>query len=99
MTKDLDIPVHDLDGEQVVDRIRGEDRPATIKNFVVNALALVNGEQVTGEEKMRRYKLAMRINEGGKQEFTPEELALIKSVIGVMYSPLIVGQVYEWADA
>jgi hypothetical protein len=99
MTKNLDISVYDLDGEPVVDRIKGMDRPATIKHFVVNALALVNGEQVSGEEKMKRYKLAMRLNEGGKQEFTPEELALIKSVIGVMYSPLIVGQVYEWADS
>jgi hypothetical protein len=99
MTKDLDIPVFDLEGEQVIDRVRGEDRPATIRNFVVNALALVNGEQASGEEKMRRYKLAMRLNEGGTQEFTPEELSLIKSVIGVMYSPLIVGQIYEWADS
>jgi hypothetical protein len=99
MIKDLDIPVCDLDGEQVVDRIKGVDRPATIRNVVVNALALVNGEQVTGEEKMKRYKLAIRLNDGGKQDFTPEELSLIKSVIGVMYSPLIVGQVYDWADS
>ena len=99
MTKDLDIPVYDLEGEQVIDRIRGEDRPATIKNFVVNALALVNGEQMSGEEKMQRYKLAMRLKEGGQQSFTPEEILLIKSVVAVMYPPVIVGQVYEWCDA
>lgn len=99
MTKDLDIPVFDLDGERVIDRVKGEDRPATIKHFVVNALALVNGEQVSGDEKMQRYKLAMRLREGGEQAFTPEELSLIKSVVAVMYSPLIVGQVYEWADS
>jgi|SRR5215467_9958267 len=99
MLKDLDTPVIDLDGEQVIDRVKGENRPATIKNFVVNALALVNGENISGEAKMLRYKLAMRLNDGGKQEFTSEELVLIKSVVGVMYSPLIVGQIYEWADS
>jgi len=99
MTKNLDIPVHDLDGEQAIDRVRGVDRPATVKHFIVNALALVNGEQVSGEEKMRRYKLAMRLNEGGEQDLTPEDLSLIKSVIGVMYAPLIVGQIYDWADS
>ena len=98
MIKDLDTPVLDLDGEQVIDRVKGVDRPATVKNFIVNALALVNSEQVTGEEKMKRYKLAMRLNEGGEQEFTPEDLVLIKSVVATMYSPLIVGQVYDWAD-
>jgi hypothetical protein len=99
MTKDLDIPVLDLEGEQVIDRVKGVDRPATIKNFIVNALALVNGEQIPGDEKMQRYKLAKRLNDGGQQEFTAEEISVIKNVVGVMYSPLIVGQVYEWADS
>lgn len=99
MTKDLDVPMLDMDGEQVTDRVKGVDRPATIKNFIVNSLALLNGEQISGEEKMIRYKLAMRLNEGGEQELTPEELVLIKKTVGTMYAPLIVGQVFTWADS
>lgn len=97
MTKNLDTPVLDMEGEPLRESHKGAIRETTVKNYITNALAMANGEQVSGEEKVTRYKLAMRLIEGGEQELSPEELSLIKRVVN-MYPPLILGQVYAWAD-
>lgn len=88
----------DMDDRPLIERVNGEDREATVRGFVVNALALASGEQMSGEEKMHRYELAMRLRKGGIQEISSEEVALIKKVVGTLYAPLIVGQVFQWAE-
>jgi len=100
MLKDLDAPLIDTDDKPLMDKTpEGVDRPATVRSFAVNALALLNKEQITGEEKMNRYKLAMKLKKGGKKDMKPEELSLIKKTVGDMYPPLVVGQIWEWADS
>lgn len=98
MPKNLDHVIVDLDGKPIAQDDSGKGKHADIRFVAVNALlASVPGDNPTGDEKAQRYALAIRINAGGEQEFTPEELALVKRLVGQVYGPLIVGQVYEWA--
>src|SRR5262245_46558353 len=98
MKKNVDIPILDLDGDAIREMHKGRERQCTVRTYAVNALALGNGHESTGEDKITRYRLAMRLHEGGECELSAEECALIKSAVGALYPPLIVGQIHQWAD-
>lgn len=72
--------------------------PATLKDAVVNALlSLLDDERhIPGEEKAKRWILATRIYSNPENvELTVEEVAMIKSLVGKAYPPLIVGQAWK----
>jgi hypothetical protein len=73
----------------------------TLKKCAVEAL-LANfpgEERLPGEEKAKRWLLATRIYANPENiELKPEDLVLIKKVVGMGYSPLIVGQAWELLD-
>jgi hypothetical protein len=98
MKKNLDTPVLDLDGMQMIERVRDQNRVATVRHYIINALAFGNGQPLTGEEKIGRYKLAMRLHECTEYDFVSEELSLIKRAVEPVYPALIVGRVFDWAD-
>lgn len=95
-TKNMDIELKAFDGEVIKD----VDKPLTMKMVVVSALLTPEADKKpNGDESAKRYKLAFRLYDGGEQDLKPEELTLIKMLVGQSYTPLVVGQVYEWADA
>src|SRR5262245_14105775 len=98
MLKNVDAPIYDLEGEPMQERIGNGTREARVRNFVVNALGMGNGEQLTGEEKIMRYRLGIRLADGGEQELSPEDLSTLKRAVATVYPPLIVGRIYDWAD-
>jgi hypothetical protein len=69
---------------------------ATVKGAVIDALlATYNDEQnLAGAEKLKRYKLAMRIS-NDETEFESEEVTLFKTLTGKAYGPIVVGQVWD----
>jgi len=69
-----------------------------LKDAAIEALLALEENQ-SGEEKAKRYLMATRIyaNPDGP-DFTLEELATIKKVIGRGYGPLIVGQAWEMLE-
>ena len=74
--------------------------PFCLKDAAIEALlAFTTEENQTGEEKAKRYVMATRVyaNPEGP-DFTLEELATIKKVIGKGYGPLIVGQAWEMLE-
>jgi hypothetical protein len=80
-----------IDGKSVKDT---EGKEPTLKHIAVEALlAVYRGEEnLKGEEKLKRWLLATKIEmSNGLTEFTIEEVALIKELIGKAYGPLIVG--------
>jgi len=96
--KSVDAILYDLSGKPVSQTDASDSKPATVGFVAVNALlSPVPGENPSGDEKAQRYALALRLHPGGEHEFTPEDLALIKKLVGQLYGPLIVGQVFEWA--
>lgn len=95
-TKNLDIQLKAFDGEVIKDA----DKPLTMKTVIVSALLAPEADKKPdGAESAKRYKLALRLYDGGEQDLKPEELTLIKMLVGQSYAPMVVGQIYEWADA
>lgn len=96
MLRNVDTPIINLDGSAALD---DKGQPILVRHAAVNALLSENPQKPTpGVEKAKRYQLALRFQGGGTQEFTPEELSLVKEWAGDAYGPLVVGQVYTWAD-
>jgi len=84
-----------LDGEIIPDM---KNEPATVRGVAIEALfATFKGEEnLSGEEKMKRWELASKIKaESDPVEMTVEEVALLKKLIGKAYGALIVGQAWK----
>jgi len=79
-----------LDGEIV----KEGDKVVTLKAICQAALlGQYQQEQADGQDKARRWLLAVTLKDG-ELEITPEDAALLKKVIGYAYAPLVVGQTY-----
>jgi hypothetical protein len=95
MLKNLDDPIVDLSGDPVTEP---DGSKPSIKSVAVTALLNSPEGTPTATQKADRYHLAMRLHKGGDQDLTVEELALIKSLVGAFFLPLVVGQVFDWCD-
>lgn len=101
MRINFDLELKTLDGQPVVEPAPTADdpqavRPVTARSIAVNALlGEYRDDRSDGEEKLRRFSLARRINAGGDVEIKAEEVSLVKRLVGLAYPPLAVGQVYE----
>lgn len=86
--------------ENPMKRRLGSDEIATLKDIAFDALlSIMEGDRSSGEEKFRRYELAMKIKNEKDVDLPIEDVALIKKLIGSMYSPLVVGQAWKVLDA
>ena len=67
------------------------------KTLIVNALtAEVKDSKDTGLDKFKKYKLAMSFEQAEDVvDITIEEAKLIKDAVGLVYSVLFVGRIYE----
>jgi hypothetical protein len=76
-------------------QIDGKEIEGTVRELAIQALlATYNSEgEIDGDEKEKRYLLAVRIH-AGADTITPEEASLLKRLIGIAYQPLFVGQAY-----
>lgn len=68
---------------------------ATVKVICTNALLAQYREPLEGKESFMRYELAKKINSGGIVDLKAEEITKIKELLPKLYSPLIVGLVYD----
>lgn len=84
------------------DAIKDGDKPATLGLACINSLlAPDQNDNPTGEEKLRRYHLAMRIRDSigaGGLDLPVEDLAYIKERMGKTHTVLIYGQVSEMLE-
>jgi hypothetical protein len=93
MKVDFNRGLIDLEGE-VIKNAKGES--ATLKGVTIDALlvAYQDEQNLSGEDKVKRFALASKINKG-TDEVTVEEISLIKKLIGKAYSALVVGQAWD----
>lgn len=96
MKRDFSENIRDLNGNTVTEKVQLDgqiiERPISVRSVVVNALlARGRNEDLSGEEQIRRYKLAKRINAGGIVEIDAAEATLIKKQVAANYTPLAVG--------
>lgn len=96
MKIDLSTVICDLDGKPI--------KAADAKDFTVgmcacNALLTPDAkDETSGEDKVKRFRLAERVYEGGEQDLSVEDIALLKQLIGKIYPPLTVGRAFEVLD-
>ena len=97
MKVNLDMEILDIKGNPIV--IQGEEGFLTLKDVCINAILLEEqDEKIEGKEKVRRYQLALKINEGGTLNFSVEDLTLLKEKVGKMYTILVAGQALPLLD-
>ena len=95
-----------IDVEQVLTTISGEvleiaeDTPITVKKTCVDVLLAITeaDKGSNGEQKLRYYNLANKIQSGGEVDLTAEEVVLLKERIGTICPTLIVGKMFEILD-
>lgn len=97
MKRDFSQQLVGLGGQQLMEANGDEQRPMTLAVVAVNALMgqYADEQGLTGDEKFRRYQLAERIDAGGVQDVSAEEVALLKKLIGKAYGPMLVGPAFK----
>lgn len=53
---------------------------------------------LNGDEKVKRFALAMRVRNAKDITLTAEEISLLKRLIGKSYGPLVVGRAWPMID-
>lgn len=91
MKVDVSTVLNGLDGKPL---LNGE-QPLTLRDVATSALlATYPDEAQEGEEKFKRFQLAVRINADSSVDMTPEQAAKLKVLIGKGFGPLVVGPAY-----
>jgi hypothetical protein len=106
---DFSAKILDISGQPFVDDIKcpadsagkrncGDE--ATLGMVATRALlaSLPDEQSLSGEDKFKRFTLAMRIKDGGEVPISAEDIALLKKLIGKVYSPLVVGRAFPLLD-
>lgn len=84
-----------IDGQTMKDTdSSGNAVDATVKSAIVNCI-LSPVQKETGVEKVAKYELAKRIYASDEVDLNEKEITLIKDRVGELYSPVVVGQLYE----
>lgn len=89
MKINFDQQIKDLTGNP----IKEEGKEVVLKTVCVNALLASNPKkEISGQEKLDRYELARKVNDGGEVEITSEEIVKIKESVDI-YPTIIYGEV------
>jgi len=96
MKYDLSVKIVDIKGEPIKD----SNISLTVKDVCIQALLAnftTEDNKIDGAEKYKRFKLAQRLenNQNSVIGLNAEEVTLIKKLLGMAFTTLIVGQVYD----
>src|SRR5262249_2140486 len=93
MIIDFSAVIKDLDGVPV----KNGEADATLGRVSCTALlaSYADEQNLPAEDKVKRFRLAEIAAKGGEQEMKVEDVALIKTLIGKAFAPLIVGRAYD----
>lgn len=89
---DTDVPVRDAEGKPTAKMC-----PWDLRTAVVGALAasLEEDKGMSADKAVTRWKLAMRLHDGGEQELSPEEATEIRNRLPKCYVIIVAGQACE----
>lgn len=100
--------LHDLEGvplrdARVIDSTGATIRPErdfTLRKACTEALQASNlvGDSPDGEERVRRFQLAIKIMSSDEPDLTAEEITKLKKLIGLAFGALVVGRSYALLD-
>lgn len=103
MKYDLNVKLKDLFGKPIIDGETPEGY--TLGTALWRAALFTDPEsKPTAEIKFKRYELAKKIADAMKGktamvDFTTEELAEIKKQVGLLYFPVMLGEIWSILDA
>lgn len=92
MLKNFDKTIKNIDGSDIVEN----GKTAKMSTAICNALMV--SDEGSGEEKLQRYNLAVKINAGGDIDLSVNDCHLIKRLVEKYHGPLIVGQIIPILD-
>lgn len=96
---DFSAAIAGVDGKPMTLDNTPNSPPATLSMLAINALNFTE-QGIDATEKVRRFKLAVKISEAKGDTFlSPEDIVLLKKVVGLLYSPIVVGRAYELLEA
>jgi hypothetical protein len=92
MKIDFSAIIADLDGKPLAE--------LTLGTMATNALMLPFEDErnLSGEEKVRRFKLAQRIHGAAEVDLTAEDISLIKKLIAKGYATMPTARAWELLD-
>jgi len=78
-----------------------ESEPLTLRSVCTNALLTQTQDEANlpGEEKVRRYNLALQISNEDVVDISPKDVGLVQELVARWYTPLVVGQVWGMLDS
>jgi hypothetical protein len=96
MLIDFQNPILDLKGEP----LKLAEKPFVLLNACQEALIAQFQDETNlpAADKVRRFALAMKIDNKLPVDISIEEAAVIKKLVGKLYNNLVVGRVYEIID-
>jgi len=87
--------IKNLKGENLKDGKVDIELKAVCVNALLSETPEKEGGKVDGNEKMKRFLLAEKIEKAKELDLKAEEIAKIKAIVGGSFAPLIVGRVYN----
>ena len=78
----------------------GVEEPMTVRLATTRALAPVYQDErnLTGDDKIIRFHLALRIMDEDEPDLEAKEIVLAKEMVGKMYGAIVVGRVWAILD-
>lgn len=104
MKIDFNTELTDLDGKPIRESGADDAGNATLGFIAIQAClgSMKGDEEMSGEEKLKLYQIASKIADGRKKktavDMPIEDVTEIKSRVGRMFTPAIVGPVYGLLD-
>jgi len=99
MAIDFTMPLTQLDGKPFTDE-SGKAIELTLGSASENALLKVYQDEpnLAGEEKVKRYLLAVKIHDKTNVDLNSDEISILKKLIGKSYSAAVVGEAWTALD-
>jgi hypothetical protein len=78
--------------------LKDGDKEITNGAILVNALTMprAGDENVSGEEKLKRYELARKLYTSEVVDLTSEQVVTLRELVSKTYSVVVTGQILEW---
>lgn len=87
-------PVLDKDNRPILEK---EGDKLTVANLIYHCLLNTAPDEgtETGDSKFKRWKIAAKVSDGGEQEYSIDDLKLIKDRVGKMATAAEIGAAFE----
>lgn len=94
MKLDVTPSIKNIDGSPLSDA-------AQLRTVIVNALLATFPDELnlSGEDKIKRYELALAVQGNDVVSLKVEDAALVKKLVAKAFAPLVVGQVWRALEA